>query len=109
LKGPWKEKYEKWKRDFSVWEKENPKLSALWQKFFHSENKLLHGIPYIDFEINSSIATREANGKVLSVLAPHVPNLIGGSADLQMPNFVSLEELAAVGSDSLPIIPQSSR
>ena len=99
LKGSWKEKYEKWKRDFIVWEKENPKLAVLWQDFFHSDNKRLHVIPYIDFEINSSIATREANGKVLSALAPHVPNLVGGSADLQMPNFVSLEELAPVSKN----------
>lgn len=99
MKGSWKEKYEKWKRDFIVWEKENPKLAVLWQDFFHSDNKRLHVIPYIDFEINSSIATREANGKVLSALAPHVPNLIGGSADLQMPNFVSLEELAPVSKN----------
>jgi len=99
LKGPWKEEYEKWKEDFASWEKENPQLAVLWQEFFHSDNKLLHSIPYVDFEINSSIATREANGKVLSALASRLPNLVGGSADLQMPNFVSLENLAQVSKN----------
>lgn len=34
------------------------------------------------FEMGSSMATRNASGKVINALAPHVPQLIGGSADL---------------------------
>lgn len=35
---------------------------------------------------NGSIATREASGKVLTAIAPHLPMLIGGSADLTPSN-----------------------
>jgi transketolase len=35
------------------------------------------------FQTSESIATRTASGKVLNALAPHFPNLIGGSADLE--------------------------
>ncbi len=34
------------------------------------------------FEKGSSMATRASSGKVLNAIAPHIPNLAGGSADL---------------------------
>jgi transketolase len=34
------------------------------------------------FELGSGVATRNASNKVINALAPHVPQLIGGSADL---------------------------
>ncbi|MEM7736857.1 MAG: transketolase [Deinococcota bacterium] len=34
------------------------------------------------FELGSGVATRNASSKVINALAPHVPQLIGGSADL---------------------------
>jgi transketolase len=37
------------------------------------------------------MATRAASGKVLNALAPHIPNLIGGSADLAPSNKTLLE------------------
>ena len=38
------------------------------------------------FTIEDSVATRAASGKVINALAPHVPNLMGGSADLAPSN-----------------------
>jgi transketolase len=38
------------------------------------------------FEAGSSMATRAASGKVLDYIAPHVPALMGGSADLTPSN-----------------------
>lgn len=44
-----------------------------------------------EFEAGASIATRAASGKVLNALAPHLPNLIGGSADLTDSNKTRIE------------------
>ena len=38
------------------------------------------------FTTEDSVATRAASGKVINALAPHVPNLMGGSADLAPSN-----------------------
>ncbi len=39
----------------------------------------------------ASMATREASGKVLNAIAPHLPGLIGGSADLRPSNNTFLK------------------
>lgn len=39
-----------------------------------------------------SIATREASGKVLNAIAPHLPTLLGGSADLTPSNNTFLKD-----------------
>ncbi len=43
------------------------------------------------FDAGKEIATRAASGKVLNALAPHIPNLIGGSADLTDSNKTRIE------------------
>lgn len=50
------------------------------------------------FEDTTPLATREASGKVLNALAPRVPELVGGSADLAPSNNTALsgeKDLAA--------------
>lgn len=43
------------------------------------------------FEAGSSLATRAASGKTLDALGPHLPYLIGGSADLTGSNKTAIE------------------
>ncbi|MEX0599151.1 MAG: transketolase, partial [Rhodothermales bacterium] len=43
------------------------------------------------FDVGSSMATRAAGGKVLNAIAPFVPNLIGGSADLTPSNKTDIK------------------
>lgn len=43
-------------------------------------------IEYPSFEVGSSVATRDSNGKILNAIAKAVPGLIGGSADLAPSN-----------------------
>ena len=45
------------------------------------------------FAPDTSVATREASGKVLNALAPHLPTLIGGSADLAPSNNTFLKDI----------------
>ncbi len=44
-----------------------------------------------EFKAGTRIATRAASGKVLNALAPHIPNLVGGSADLTDSNKTRIE------------------
>ncbi|MFH0991147.1 MAG: transketolase [bacterium] len=86
------------------------KWESLWQTKFenyrkiHSESaveleKILSGelgeqwkkaVPVFGAETGSA-ATREASGKVLNALAPHLPSLIGGSADLTPSNNTAIK------------------
>jgi transketolase len=44
------------------------------------------------FEDEEAIATRAASGKVINALAPHMPMLIGGSADLGVSNNTDIKD-----------------
>jgi transketolase len=44
---------------------------------------------------DGGVATRSASGKVINVLAPHLPTLIGGSADLAPSNNTAIKDVAA--------------
>src|SRR2546423_3208009 len=45
-----------------------------------------------DFEEAEAMATRVASGKVINALAPHMPMLIGGSADLGVSNNTDIKD-----------------
>jgi transketolase len=49
------------------------------------------GIP--QFSAEKPLATRAASGKVLNALAPHLPELIGGSADLDPSTYTALKNM----------------
>lgn len=76
------EKEAEWNELFGAWAKAFPDLAADWQRVM--AGRLPEGweeaLPV--FEAGSKVATRGASGKVLAALAPEIPELIGGSADL---------------------------
>ena len=76
---------EDWKFLFSRYEKEFPELAAKWHLM--SEGTLPEdwegSVPDLSTE---AMATRAASGKVINALAPVVPSLLGGSADLAPSN-----------------------
>lgn len=49
---------------------------------------------------DGGMATRAASGKVLNAIAPHVPNLIGGSADLAPSNNTFLKDYPAFSAEN---------
>ncbi|GJM41926.1 MAG: transketolase [Ardenticatenaceae bacterium] len=51
------------------------------------------------FEAGKSLATRASSGQVLNAIAPHVPYLLGGSADLTGSNKTDLKGEAALTKD----------
>lgn len=72
-----------WKARFAEYKTKYPKEAAELQAIF--DRKLPEGwdAGCKEFEANAKgLATRVSSGKVLNMLAPHLPALMGGSADL---------------------------
>jgi len=67
------------KYEQSKWEKEQPQLAAKFWQFMSGE---LAKVDWAAIEQKPGIATRSASGKVLSVLAQKIENMIVSSADL---------------------------
>ncbi len=74
----------------------NPGQLELWNKML--ERQLPEDLAALlpDFSGVESTATRQASGKVLNAVAPQVPSLVGGSADLAGSNSVMLQGEASI-------------
>jgi transketolase len=80
------EAYDQWTQLFAEYEKAHPELA---QQFRDAAAKKLSVnldelLP--TFETGQTVATRSASGKVLDALMPHMPLVLGGSADLTPSN-----------------------
>ncbi len=82
-----KEYEEEWNKLFEEYKKQYPELAK--ELEIAIEGKLPEGwdrdLPTFSPE-DKSMATRSASGKVMNAIAPHIPNFIGGSADLAPSN-----------------------
>nr|WP_143737807.1 transketolase [Microbispora sp. GKU 823] len=80
-----------WDKGYQSWREANPERAELFDRI--SKRKLPEGwdkaLP--SFEIGSQVATRKASGEVLSALAPVLPELWGGSADLAESNNTTMK------------------
>lgn len=63
----------------------NDKFERIYQQCFISEP--LDSLPELNWESGTSIATRNAFGEIIAKWAEHLPNLMGGSADLEPSNM----------------------
>ncbi|MGM9991797.1 MAG: transketolase [Candidatus Bruticola sp.] len=73
-----------WSELFAAYAKEYPELAAEFENWM--EGRLPEGwdVDLINFPPDAKgLATRAASGKVINAIAARVPNLIGGSADLE--------------------------
>jgi transketolase len=85
-----------WKQKFVEYKKSNPEKGA------ELERRLAGRLPK-DWEKNlpvfpadaKGMATRAASGKIINALAPFLPELIGGSADLAPSNNTKIDNVAA--------------
>ena len=75
----------RWQELFAAYEEQYPDLAATWNQMFSS--RLPEGwqesLPDLS---DQDMATRAASGKVINALAPALPRLMGGSADLAPSN-----------------------
>ncbi len=83
---------EDWQADFDTWARDNADAKAFYDRMI--DNELTpgwdEGLPTWDAD-PKGIATRAASGKVLNALAPKLPELWGGSADLAESNNTTME------------------
>jgi len=81
-----------WEQGFAVWAAANPEQKALFDRL--SARELPAGwadkLPTFPAD-EKGIATRKASGNILSALAPVLPELWGGSADLAESNLTTME------------------
>jgi transketolase len=82
-----------WERGFAAWAAANPEHKALFDRL--AVRGLPAGwaeaIPSFPADEKKGVATRRASGNVLSALAPVLPELWGGSADLAESNLTTME------------------
>ena len=75
-----------WLSMMSRYREKHPALGKMWENFTAGEFVEGWEDSFPVFKPGDSIATRSASGKVLNAIAPMVPQLIGGSADLAPSN-----------------------
>jgi transketolase len=80
-----------WNKGFDAWSSANPDGAALLKRLLKRELPQDWADALPTFEPGTSMATRAASGKVLTVLAPVLPELWGGSADLAGSNNTTME------------------
>jgi transketolase len=87
--------HSEWRERFDAWSKAEPERAREFERM--SERRLPDGfrdaIP--TFEAGKDMATRKASGAVINAIAPLLPELWGGSADLAESNNTEIE-----GADS---------
>lgn len=78
----WKKMRTEWEKTFRAWSEKYPELRTEWDRIMNRELPAVLDSALPKFEVGSSAATRDVGGKVLNALAAHLPELVGGSADL---------------------------
>lgn len=85
------QKHREWDAKVEEWRAENPDAAALYDRLIARDlpANLDEALPVFEAD-EKGLATRAASGKVLSALAPVLPELWGGSADLAGSNNTTM-------------------
>jgi transketolase len=84
-----------WQTEFDAWRLREPDRADLLDRLRAHELPAGFSEAFPTYELGSSMATRQASGEVLNALAPVMPELWGGSADLAGSNNTTIK-----GADS---------
>jgi len=81
-----------WQKQFDAWAIANPDKKALFDRLEARElpQGIEEALPV--FETGKDVSTRAASGKVINAIAPLLPELWGGSADLAESNLTTITE-----------------
>jgi transketolase len=82
---------EEWKALVGKYEEEHPELGSQWHSMMKGELPEGWEAHLPKFADPKPVATRVASGEVINALAPHLPMLIGGSADLGVSNNTDIK------------------
>ena len=80
-----------WDKAFASWSASKPDMAAQWKRAQARELPADIASVLPKFEVGSKLATRDASGQVIQALAPLLPDLMGGSADLAEPNRTEIK------------------
>src|SRR5256886_763443 len=80
-----------WQELVQRFAEKNEELAELWQQTISGELPADWERHLPTFEDAEPVATRVASGQVINALAPHLPMLIGGSADLGVSNNTDIK------------------
>src|SRR5436305_3580720 len=81
-----------WQDLVAQYKNEHEKHGKLWAQTMSGEMPDDWEKHLPDFKDTEPVATRVASGKVINALAPHMPMLIGGSADLGVSNNTDIKD-----------------
>lgn len=73
---------QQWQHSYDAWREANPERAQLWDRLQAGELPEGWEQALPDFPAGEAVATRAASGKVINAIAPELPELWGGSADL---------------------------
>jgi transketolase len=71
-----------WEHRFRAWQDANPQLAKEWDAAWAGRPLPGVGAALPRYEPGTKLATRAASGEVLQAIAPYLPTMVGGSADL---------------------------
>ncbi len=80
-----------WQHRFDDWAEENKELAREWETALKGELPPGWDADLPSFKVGDSIATRSASGKAINAIAPRVPWLVGGDADLSESTKTKIE------------------
>ncbi|MEP6842611.1 MAG: transketolase [Pseudolysinimonas sp.] len=85
------EAHAEWQKGFDAWAAANPERKKLFDRMQAHElpGGIEEALPV--FEAGKDVSTRAASGKVINAIAPLMPELWGGSADLAESNLTTVE------------------
>jgi len=86
-----------WQQTWNAWAQANPDKAALWRQMVEGEigDEWEAHLPVFG---EGKVATRSASGKVMNAIAPYLPGLIGGAADLEPSTKTYLNDYDAIAS-----------
>ncbi|WIX82810.1 transketolase [Amycolatopsis carbonis] len=85
--------HERWQHGYTRWRTRNPDRAALLDRLRNQElpDRWTDALPTFPAD-SKGMATRKASGQILTALAPVLPELWGGSADLAVSNNTTMED-----------------
>ena len=84
-----------WEALFTAYEVEYPELAKAYKSAMAGEMPNFDDIAGL-YDFDKPMATRQTSAKVLNTLAPYIPSLIGGSADLTPSNLSDMKDTDSV-------------
>ncbi|MBV9228445.1 MAG: transketolase, partial [Chloroflexi bacterium] len=88
-----------WQQAYNAYKAEYAELASQWERELNGELPAGWDSDLPVWKAGEAVATRVASGKTLNAIAPKLPNLIGGSADLAPSNNTNMKDLGDFGPE----------